>query len=100
MSQGYNNAEQHTQVTSRALVVDTTAPRQGFVYDGKKTASETDLKDKDFVTNVTELGAYWVGFSDPHSFISHFLVRVGSCPGCEDALREQNIGGRQGTRYR
>ncbi|XP_046571086.1 uncharacterized protein LOC124279318 [Haliotis rubra] len=41
---------------------------------------------------MEDMGAHWEGFSDPHSTVSHFLVKVGTCPGCEDTVAEFDTG--------
>ncbi|XP_071079258.1 uncharacterized protein [Haliotis cracherodii] len=90
----YNRVSLTTFITSHALEVDTTAPSVGHVFDGRSLAGSAGVKDRDHITRTEDMGAHWDGFSDFHSAISHFLVKVGTCPGCEDTVAEFDAGAR------
>lgn len=67
-------------------------PSAGHVYDGIQSAASRGDKDKDYITSVSEMGAYWEGFVDPHSPIAVYKVKVGTCAGCDDTLGEIEYG--------
>ncbi|XP_071084119.1 uncharacterized protein [Haliotis cracherodii] len=89
---GYNGAGLYTLTSSRPLVADTVPPSAGHVYDGVQSAASHGNKDKDYITSVSEMGAYWEGFVDPHSPIAVYKVKVGTCAGCDDTLGEIEYG--------
>ncbi|XP_041351011.1 uncharacterized protein LOC121369994 [Gigantopelta aegis] len=78
----FNGAGLYKQTVSRPVVTDSSAPQPGHVYDGSRT------EDKDYITSLSMFAAYWGGFSDPHSFINMYKVKVGTCSGCDDHLEE------------
>ncbi|XP_041351012.1 uncharacterized protein LOC121369995 [Gigantopelta aegis] len=78
----FNGAGLYKQTVSRPVVTDSSAPQPGHVYDGSRT------EDKDYINNLSMFAAYWGGFSDPHSFINIYKVKVGTCSGCDDHLEE------------
>ncbi|XP_046571088.1 LOW QUALITY PROTEIN: uncharacterized protein LOC124279320 [Haliotis rubra] len=88
----YNKVSLTAFITSHALEVDTTPPSVGHVFDGRSSASSAEMKDEDYITRMEDMGAHWEGFSDPHSAVSHFLVKVGTCAGCEDTVTEFDAG--------
>ncbi|XP_067663255.1 uncharacterized protein [Haliotis asinina] len=87
-----NGAGLYTLSTSRPLVVDTTPPSSGHVYDGVQSDVTHDDKDKDYITSVSEMAAYWEGFGDPHSSVAMYKVKVGTCKGCDDKMNEAKTG--------
>ncbi|XP_071082513.1 uncharacterized protein [Haliotis cracherodii] len=91
---GYNEVGLHSLITSRPVTADNTPPSRGHVYDGQRTNVRGQAKDADFVTLMSEMGSYWEGFSDPHSSISHYLLQVGTCRGCDDTLAQSHVGAR------
>ncbi|XP_046561789.1 uncharacterized protein LOC124270793 [Haliotis rubra] len=74
--QAINGAGLYTLSSSRPLVVDTTPPSSGHVYDGVQSAASHDDKDKDYITSVSEMAAYWEGFDDPHSSVAIYKVKI------------------------
>ncbi|XP_048258679.1 uncharacterized protein LOC124137747 [Haliotis rufescens] len=58
-------------VSDHAIVVDTSPPEQGIVYDGP--VYKLDLN---FTKDADEICANWVGFHDPDSGISHYELSV------------------------
>ncbi|XP_067663316.1 uncharacterized protein [Haliotis asinina] len=87
-----NGAGLYTLSSSRNLVVDTTCPSTGHVYDGVRSDVTHDDKDKDYITIVSEMAAYWEGFDDPHSSVALYKVKVGTCKGCDDKMNEAKTG--------
>ncbi|XP_046557202.1 uncharacterized protein LOC124266452 [Haliotis rubra] len=87
-----NGAGLYTLSSSRPLVVDTTPPSTGHVYDGVQSAASHDDKDKDYITSASEMGAYWEAFDEPHSSVAMYKVKVGTCKGCDDKLEEIEFG--------
>ncbi|XP_046570952.1 uncharacterized protein LOC124279188 [Haliotis rubra] len=96
---GYNKVGLHSLITSRPVTADTTPPSSGHVYDGQRSTVSGQIKDADFVTVISEMGSYWEGFSDPHSSISHYLLQVGTCRGCDDTLAQSHVGARTDVRF-
>ncbi|XP_046570853.1 uncharacterized protein LOC124279103 [Haliotis rubra] len=96
---GYNKVGLHSLITSRPVTADTTPPSSGHVYDGQRSTVSGQIKDADFVTVMSEMGSYWEGFSDPHSSISHYLLQVGKCRGCDDTLAQSHVGARTDVRF-
>ncbi|XP_067680773.1 uncharacterized protein [Haliotis asinina] len=90
----YNRVSLTAFITSRALEMDTTPPTVGQVFDGRSSASSEEVKDEDYIIKTEDMGAHWEEFSDPHSTVSHFLVKVGTCSGCEDTVAEFDAGAR------
>ncbi|XP_046572415.1 uncharacterized protein LOC124280510 [Haliotis rubra] len=95
----FNGAGLYTLSSSRLLTVDTTPPSTGHVYDGLQSATSNDDKDKDYITSVLEMGAYWEGFDLPHSSVVMYKVKVGTCAGCDDKLEEIEFGNTKSTVY-
>ncbi|XP_046543946.1 uncharacterized protein LOC124254113 [Haliotis rubra] len=89
---GYNGAGLYTLSSSRPLIADTMPPSAGHVYDGIQSTATPNDKDKDYITSVSEMEAYWEGFADPHSPIAVFKVKVGTCAGCDNTLEEIEYG--------
>ncbi|XP_046562884.1 uncharacterized protein LOC124271767 [Haliotis rubra] len=87
-----NGAGLYTLSSSRPLVVDTTPPSTGHVYDRVQSAASHDDKDKDYITSVSGMAAYWEGFDDPHSSVAIYKVKVGTCAGCDDKMKEAKTG--------
>ena len=67
-------------------------PVPGHVYDGSPEKVPSYTKDIDYQTDTKTLLSYWEGFHDPHSTIKAFYVSIGTCPNCEDFLKNQAIG--------
>ena len=76
-------------MTFGAYLVEASSPIAGLVYDG--TPSE-DQKDQDYQNDVTTLRAFWEGFHDPHSALTSYYWRIGSCNGCDDVIKEHYLG--------
>lgn len=74
-------------------MVDSTPPSAGIVYDGPE---ENLHRDVDFFTSTSEYFAHWTDFTDPHTTVTEFFVKIGSCKGCDDLLNEQSVGARTG----
>ncbi|XP_035676037.1 uncharacterized protein LOC118415485 [Branchiostoma floridae] len=85
----YNGAGLMTMATSWAVVVETSPPEAGNVYDGPTFGTVNDI---DFQDDVTTIHAHWDGFYDPHSAIVSYTWSVGGCAGCSDILAPQNVG--------
>ena len=92
--QAYNGAGLMTMATSWAVVVETSPPEAGNVYDGPTIGTVNDI---DYQDDVTAIHAHWDGFYDPHSAIVSYTWSVGVCAGCSDSLAPQNVGLLQGT---
>ncbi|XP_070570802.1 uncharacterized protein [Ptychodera flava] len=86
---GYNGAGLSTLATSWAIVVDSSPPIAGFVYDGIATA---DVVDQDYQTDILSITARWKGFNDPHTDIVSYTWTIGTCVGCSDTMEEQDVG--------
>ncbi|XP_078597675.1 uncharacterized protein LOC144873854 [Branchiostoma floridae x Branchiostoma japonicum] len=85
----YNGAGLMTMATSWAVVVETSPPEAGNVYDGPTSGTVNDI---DYQDDVTTVHAHWDGFYDPHSAIVSYTWSVGGCAGCSDILAPQNVG--------
>ncbi|CAH1250566.1 Hypp8875 [Branchiostoma lanceolatum] len=85
----YNGAGLMTMATSWAVVVETSPPEAGNVYDGPTSGA---VNDRDYQDDVTTIHAHWDGFYDPHSAIVSYTWSVGVCAGCSDILFPQNVG--------
>eukprot|EP00058_Branchiostoma_floridae_P007081 XP_002592569.1 hypothetical protein BRAFLDRAFT_118907 [Branchiostoma floridae] len=85
----YNGAGMMTMATSWAVVVETSPPEAGNVYDGPTSGTVNDI---DYQDDVTTIHAHWDGFYDPHSAIVSYTWSVGVCAGCSDILAPQNVG--------
>ncbi|CAH1250571.1 Hypp8876 [Branchiostoma lanceolatum] len=85
----YNGAGLMTMATSWAVVVETSPPEAGNVYDGPTSCAVNDI---DYQDDVTTIHAHWDGFHDPHSAIVSYTWSVGVCAGCSDILAPQNVG--------
>ena len=90
--QAYNGAELYAQAVSWALVVDTSAPVAGHVYDGRRKDAKPGRRDADFQTDVSYIACFWEGFHDPHSTIKEYYISLGTCNVCEDLIEHQAIG--------
>ncbi|XP_070557450.1 uncharacterized protein [Ptychodera flava] len=84
----YNGAGLSSTASSWGIVVDSTPPEKGVVYDG----SLPDFKDQDYQTHVSNISVRWKGFNDPHTAIVGYSLKIGRCPGCNDLLEEQFVG--------
>ncbi len=60
-----------------------------MVYDGPAPGSVGDV---DYLCVVDEVGAYWSGFSDPHTGIVDYSWAVGRCPSCVDTQPFTSVG--------
>ncbi|KAK2158684.1 hypothetical protein NP493_1763g00001 [Ridgeia piscesae] len=70
--------------TSRAVIVDTTSPLAGHVYD---VISDGQNTDSDYTTYFrTTLSAHWLNFHDPESGLLYLEWRAGTTPGQSDIL--------------
>eukprot|EP00058_Branchiostoma_floridae_P022361 XP_002607851.1 hypothetical protein BRAFLDRAFT_117282 [Branchiostoma floridae] len=85
----YNGAGLMTMATSWAVVVETSPPEAGNVYDGPTGVTVNDIDYQDYVTAIH---AHWDGFYDPHSAIVSYTWSIGVCAGCSDILAPQNVG--------
>eukprot|EP00058_Branchiostoma_floridae_P022359 XP_002607849.1 hypothetical protein BRAFLDRAFT_117284 [Branchiostoma floridae] len=85
----YNGAGLMTMATSWAVVVETSPPEAGNVYDGPTFGTVNDIDYQDYVSTIH---AHWDGFYDPHSAIVSYTWSVGVCAGCSDILAPQNVG--------
>jgi hypothetical protein len=83
--QAYNNAGLYSSASSWGAIVDSSPPVIGVVHDGGPT-------DLDYQTDRYVLNAWWQGFDDPHSGISHYRWMIGTCVGCDDVLPGQFVG--------
>ncbi|XP_052707847.1 uncharacterized protein LOC128183063 isoform X2 [Crassostrea angulata] len=86
----YNKARLMTIATSWAYIVDFSPPIQGQVFD--VLPSGDGSTDIDYQTDMSRIRVVWSGFHDPHSVIKEYFVRIGTCPFCDDVLRQQDIG--------
>ncbi|XP_019633113.1 PREDICTED: uncharacterized protein LOC109476570 [Branchiostoma belcheri] len=91
----YNGAGLMTMATSWAVVVETSPPEAGNVYDGPTSGAVNDI---DYQDDVTTIHAHWDGFHDPHSAVVSYTWSVGVCAGCSDILAPQNVGILQAAR--
>nr|XP_034332757.1 uncharacterized protein LOC105327902 isoform X2 [Crassostrea gigas] len=88
--QAHNKAHLMTIATSWAYIVDFSPPLQGHVLDVLPSADKNI--DIDYQTDMSRLRVVWSGFHDPHSVIKEYSVRMGTCPFCDDVLRQQGVG--------
>ena len=86
----------YAQAVTWALVVDTSPPIAGHVYDGRRKDGQPGRLDADFQTDVSYIASYWKGFYDPHSTIKAYYTSLGSCAECEDIMVNQDVGITQG----
>ena len=86
----------YSQAVTWALVVDTSPPIAGHVYDGRRVDGQQGRRDADFQTDISYLASYWEGFYDPHSTIKEYYISLGSCKECENVIGNQAIGITQG----
>lgn len=77
-------------VADQAIVVDSTGPFAGTVYDGPNF--KTDLQ---FSKDENKICFNWVNFYDPESGISYYLVGAGTRPGLTDVVRLTEISYKQ-----
>ncbi|XP_070572874.1 uncharacterized protein [Ptychodera flava] len=87
MVKAYNNAGLSSAIASSGMLVDASSPVGGFVYDG-----DDKNTDKDHQTHLDSLAAHWYGFYDPHSPVSGYSWKIGSCSECDDVLSEEDVG--------
>ncbi|XP_067682774.1 uncharacterized protein [Haliotis asinina] len=95
----FNGAGLSTMVISRPMVVDTSPPTSGHVFDGTHPLTTSGMKDRDYVTSIEEMGARWEGFSDPHSSIAYYRIKVGTCSGWENIMAEYQAGNREDAAF-
>lgn len=96
ISQAVNGAGLENSVTSQPMIVMTSAPAVGHVFDGQPSSPDDAPKDRDFVTSLSGIRAFWSGFSTPLSPVTSYAVKLGTCPGCDDVVNEFDIGLTQG----
>ncbi|ESO83749.1 hypothetical protein LOTGIDRAFT_168990 [Lottia gigantea] len=82
--QAINSVGMSTILISRPLIVDTTPPITGLVFDG--ISGDNNIADTDYISNTLPPSVRWERFHDPHSSIKHYTVQIGTCPGCDDVL--------------
>ncbi|XP_070573612.1 uncharacterized protein [Ptychodera flava] len=85
----YNGAGLSTTASSGGVVVDSSPPEHGMVYDGQ---SVEDDKDLDYQTRLDSLTARWKGFHEPHTDIVGYSWKIGTSPGYDDILEEEFVG--------
>ena len=74
--------------SSLGYTLDATPPLQGNVYNGQ-TAELSNIR---YTTNLGHLSFHWSGFSDPHSGIVEYFLRIGTEPEGGDVLEEFTVG--------
>ena len=94
--QAVNGAGLEAVDTSKPVVVLTTTPSPGAVFDGPVPATVATTADLDFVTSPSEVEAFWSGFSTPLNPVASYTVSLGTCPGCVDVIADFDIGLSQG----
>ncbi|XP_070573739.1 uncharacterized protein [Ptychodera flava] len=87
MVKAYNGAGLSTAAVSLGVLVDASPPYDGFVYDG---VDETT--DNDYQTHLDYLAVHWGGFFDPHSSITGYSLKIGTCLNCNDVMKEEDVG--------
>ncbi|XP_070572151.1 uncharacterized protein [Ptychodera flava] len=85
----YNGAGLSTTASSWGVIVDSSPPEHGMVYDGQ---SVEDDKDLDYQTHLDSLTARWKGFHEPHTDIVGYSWKIGTSPGYDDILEEEFVG--------
>ncbi|XP_046345841.2 uncharacterized protein LOC124126446 [Haliotis rufescens] len=95
----FNGVGLSTVAISRAMLVDTTPPTLGLVFDGTRPLAAPVRMDRDYVTRIGDMGAHWEGFCDPHSSIAHYRIKVGTCSSCEDTMAEYEAGTREDAEF-
>lgn len=77
--------------SSLGYVLDSSPPQGGMVYNGPQSQEEN--YDLDYTSDSTSLSAHWgETFSDPHTGISEYYWRIGSCLGCDDVQSWASVG--------
>ncbi|KAK7500517.1 hypothetical protein BaRGS_00008092 [Batillaria attramentaria] len=87
-----NGAGLQSRATSPAITVMTTSPTVGHVFDGQPPSGSSPPRDVDFVTSVSEVAAFWSGFSTPLAPVTSYSIRLGRCAGCGDVISDFDIG--------
>ncbi|XP_070573746.1 uncharacterized protein [Ptychodera flava] len=87
MVKAYNGARLSTAAVSWGMLVDASPPRDGFVYDG-----DDKNVDQDYQTHLDYLAVHWGGFYDPHSSITGYSLKIGTCLNCDDVMKEEDVG--------
>ncbi|XP_077866322.1 uncharacterized protein LOC144354078 [Saccoglossus kowalevskii] len=88
MVKAYNGASLSTSSTSWGIIVDSSPPVAGVVYDGEPDS----VYDEDYQIHIDHLSVWWEGFHDPHTEIVGYSWKVGSCVNCDDILEKQDVG--------
>ncbi|XP_078621329.1 uncharacterized protein LOC144887805 [Branchiostoma floridae x Branchiostoma japonicum] len=83
-----NNVDLRTASSSpNAIVVDTTHPLAGELYDGKSHGRQVN-----FQSSQSEICANWENFRDPDTGIADYLWGVGTSPGDDDVVEFRRLG--------
>lgn len=86
--------------SSLGYILESSPPQAqgGMVYDGPQPPQGGNF-DLDYTSDSTSLSAHWGGaFSDPHTGISEYYWRIGSCLGCGDIQGWASVGIATGKR--
>ncbi|XP_069132408.1 uncharacterized protein [Argopecten irradians] len=75
-----NTADLCTSATSDGVTIDNSAPTSGMVFDG------IGGDDTEYQSHRSTLSAKWYGFGDPHSGLSHYVVRAGTSRDSDDIM--------------
>ncbi|CAC5390405.1 unnamed protein product [Mytilus coruscus] len=87
-----NRAHLINSASSSSYKVDQSAPIDGYVYDGCRHNATDLMNDLDYQVDARTLSSCWEGFSDPHSAIQMYYIRIGTCPRCQDVLYQVPVG--------
>lgn len=90
--QAINRANLINSASSSSYKVDQSAPIDGYVYDGCRQNAIGFINDVDYQVDERTLFSCWEGFSEPHSAIQMFYIRIGTCPRCQDVLYQVPVG--------
>lgn len=82
----YNKAGLYSVASSQGLMVDNSPPLAGVVQDGQ------DGADIDWFTGSGIIGAKWMGFTDPHSYVDRYLWAIGTNPRGSQVLQFTTAG--------
>ena len=86
-----NGAGLSSVSSSLGYILESSPPQGGIVYDGPQPQGANF--DLDYTSDSTSLSAHWGGtFSDPHTGISEYYWRIGSCVGCGDIQSWASVG--------
>ncbi|XP_033124572.1 uncharacterized protein LOC117122905, partial [Anneissia japonica] len=85
----YNGAGLSSMACSGAIIVDTSPPSAGFVYDGPL---KSPPEDQDIQQDISTIFVNWGGFVDRGTQIISYSWKIGLCPGCDDVMEEQHVG--------